>query len=324
MNPLLGILCFRFAQAGSVAVIVGIASFLMMRALPGDLAFRIAAGRYGYDNMTAEIAAQVRAELALDRSPFVAFLDWMADIAQFNLGTSLVSGESVWTEIAHQFGASLQLAAAAMVLAVLLGLPAGVWCGLRTGGASDRLLVYVSSALRAMPQFLLGLVLMVLFAVQFRLLPAAGYGELRHMILPALTLALGLAAASARITRDATHAAAVAPYYDFAKWKGLSDGQVFLRHGIRNIAAPVITYLGLQFVLLAEGVVVVETIFGWPGIGHALIHAIFHRDIPMVQGTALVMGLGFVLTNTVIDLTVRRIDPRMAHGSGAPEGYGHG
>ena len=90
----------------------------------------------------------------------------------------------------------------------------------------------------------------------------------------------------------------------------LSEGEVLRRHGLRNIAAPVLTYLGLQFVFLAEGVVVVETIFGWPGIGHALIHAIFHRDVPMVQGTALVMGLGFVLVNTLVDLAVMRIDPR--------------
>ena len=313
MNRTLGVFAFRLAQAGGVALIVGTATFLMMRALPGDLAFRIAAGRYGYDNTTAEVAAQVREDLALDRSPLLAFLGWMADLARFDLGRSLVSGQPVWEEIAHQFGATLQLASAATILAVILGLPAGIWCGLRAGGRSDRLLILLSSALRAMPQFLLGIVLIVIFAVQFRLLPAAGHGELRHLVLPAFTLALGLAAALARIARDATHAVANSPYYEFARWKGLSETQVFMRHGLRNIASPVLTYLALQFVLLAEGVVVVETIFGWPGIGHALIHAIFYRDVPMVQGTALVMGLGFVLVNTVADLVISRIDHRGTH-----------
>ncbi len=309
MMHLARILAFRLAQAGGVGLIVGIATFIMMRALPGDLAFRIAAGRYGYDNTTSEVAAQVREELGLDRSPFFAFLDWMGDLSRLNLGESLVSGGSVWDEIAHQLGASLQLAGASVVLAMLVGLPAGVWCGLRVGGLSDRLLILTSSALRAMPQFLLGLVLIVIFAVQLRLLPSAGHGEIRHLILPALTLSLGLGAAIARITRETTHSVASSPYYSFARWKGLSERQVFLRHGLRNIAAPVLTYIGLQFVLLAEGVVVVETIFGWPGIGHALIHAIFHRDVPMVQGTALVMGLSFVGVNMLIDLAIARIQP---------------
>lgn len=310
MNRIARILGFRLAQAGIVGLIVGIATFVMMRALPGDLAFRIAAGRYGYDNTTADVAAQVRDELGLNQGPILAFLSWIGDIARFDLGRSLVSGETIWSEIAHQLGASLELAGAAVVLAVLIGLPVGIWCGLRAGSRADRLLILLSSAARAMPQFLLGLVLIVIFAVQLRFLPAAGHGEVKHLILPSLTLALGLAAALARITREATLAVARSSYYEFARWKGLSDRQVFFRHGLRNIAPPVLTYLGLQFVLLAEGVVVVETIFGWPGIGHALIHAIFHRDVPMVQGTALVMGLGFVLINTLVDLAIARIDPR--------------
>ncbi|MCZ4290777.1 ABC transporter permease [Hoeflea alexandrii] len=324
MSSLARILGFRLAQAGVVGVIVGIATFVMMRALPGDLAFRIAAGRYGYDNTTAEAAAQVRDELGLDQGPLLAFLDWIGDIARFDLGRSLVSGETVWSEITHQLGASLQLAGAAVLLAMLIGLPVGIWCGLRAGSTADRLLILISSAARAMPQFLLGLVLIVIFAVQLRLLPAAGHGDVKHLVLPALTLALGLAAALARITREATHGVAQSSYYEFARWKGLSDRQVFFRHGLRNITPPVLTYLGLQFVLLAEGVVVVETIFGWPGIGHALIHAIFHRDVPMVQGTALVMGLGFVLINTLVDLAITRIDPRGDGRSSNRAGIEHG
>jgi peptide/nickel transport system permease protein len=146
--------------------------------------------------------------------------------------------------------------------------------------------------------------------VQLQLLPAAGHGEDRHFILPSLTLALGLAAVNARIARDAMARIGEMPFWRFAEWKGLSRREVLLRHGVRNVSVPLLTYLGLQFVTLVEGVVVVEAIFGWPGIGHALVHAIFSRDVPMVQGTALVLGLGFVLVNGVIDLIVRRIDPR--------------
>jgi peptide/nickel transport system permease protein len=310
VNSALRAVAFRLAQAAGVALVVGVMSFLMMQAMPGDMAFRIAAARYGYDLVSAELAEAVRAELGLHAGPAAQFLRWMGDLAQFDLGRSLVSGQLVWDEIAHQLGASLQLAAVALAFSLLLGPPLGIYAGLHAGGRFDRSLLVVASAFRSVPQFLLGLVLIVVIAVQFRLLPAAGHGGAAHFVLPALTLALGLAAASARITRDAMAHVAASPHYAFARAKGLSDPQVLWRHGLRNIGAPVVTYLGLQFVLLAEGVVVVETIFGWPGIGHALIHAVFHRDVPMVQGTALVMGLGFVVLNAVVDLCVRRIDPR--------------
>lgn len=307
---MLNAIAFRLLQAGGVALVVGVMSFLMMQAMPGDMAYRIAAARYGYDLVTADLADAVRAELGLEAGPVAQFLRWMADLARLDLGRSLVSGQPVWDEIAHQLGASLQLAAAALALSLLIGPPLGIYAGLHAGGRFDRALLVVAAGFRAVPQFLLGLVLIVVLAVQLRLLPAAGHGTLAHFILPALTLALGLAAASARITRDAMAGVAAGAPYAFARTKGLSEAQILRRHGLRNIGAPVVTYLGLQFVLLAEGVVVVETIFGWPGIGHALIHAVFHRDVPMVQGTALVMGLGFVLMNAAVDMIARRIDPR--------------
>lgn len=310
MTSILRVVAFRLLQAAGVALVVGVMSFLMMQAMPGDMAYRIAAARYGYDIVSAELADAIRAELNLDAGPLAQFLRWMGDLAQLDLGKSLVSGQSVWGEIAHQLGASLQLALVAVGLSLMIGPPLGIYAGLHAGGRFDRALLVLAAAFRAVPQFLLGLVLIVIFAVQFRFLPSAGYGQVSHFLLPAATLALGLAAASARIARDAMAVVAASPCYTFARTKGLSDTQILFRHGLRNIGAPVVTYLGLQFVLLAEGVVVVETIFGWPGIGHALIHAVFHRDVPMVQGTALVMGLAFVVINAIVDLIARSIDPR--------------
>jgi peptide/nickel transport system permease protein len=304
------IIAFRLVQAAGVALVVGVMSFLMMQAMPGDMAYRIAAARYGYDLASTELAEAVRVELGLDAGPAAQFLRWISGLVQFDLGESLVSGQSVWGEITHQLGASLELASIAIALSLVIGPPLGIYAGLHAGGRFDRALLVIAAAFRAVPQFLLGLVLIVIFAVQFRLLPSAGYGQASHFLLPAGTLALGLAAASARITRDAMAGVAASPHYAFARMKGLSEIHILFRHGLRNIGAPVITYLGLQFVLLAEGVVVVETIFGWPGIGHALIHAVFHRDVPMVQGAALVMGLAFVAINAIVDLVVRRIDPR--------------
>jgi peptide/nickel transport system permease protein len=306
MNMLLS----RLVQAMSVAVLVGTATFVMMRSLPGDAAWRIAAGRYGYDNVDAAAADAVRAELGLGGPWFPAFVQWMGDLLRLDFGVSLVSGQPVIEEIAHQLGASLWLALAAVGLSVLIGPPLGILAGLRPGGWLDRALLVVSTALKAMPQFLMALILILVLSVQLGWLPAAGHGQPRHFILPALALALGLAAVNARIARDAMASVAAMPFYQFALWKGLSRRQVLWRHGLRNVSVPLLTYLGLQFVLLVEGVVVIESIVGWPGIGHALVHAVFSRDVPMVQGTALVLGLGFVLVNALIDLAVARIDPR--------------
>ena len=300
----------RIIQAGLVAVLIGTATFAMMRALPGDMAWRIASHRYGYDNVDAAAADAVREELALDGPALPALLRWLGDLARLDFGNSLVSGAPVMDEVVHQLGASLQLAVAALALSLLIGPPLGILAGLRPGGLLDRGLLVLSTGLRAVPQFLLALVLILLLSVGLGLLPAAGHGAARHFILPTVTLALGLAAVNARIARDAMARIAAMPFWRFAEWKGLSRRQVLLRHGLRNVAVPLVTYLGLQFVTLVEGVVIVESVFGWPGIGHALVHAIFARDVPMVQGTALVLGLGFVLVNAGVDAMTRKLDPR--------------
>ena len=142
---------------------------------------------------------------------------------------------------------------------------------------------------------------------------------LEGLVLPALTLALPLAAGLARVVRHATREAVLAPSHEFARTKGLSDLQVLLRHDLRHLALPVVAYLGVQTVFLAEGALVVETLFAWPGIGHALVHAIFGRDVPMIQGTALCMGLLFVVFNLAVDGVCLALDPRQKS-----TGAGHG
>lgn len=305
-------LASRLIQAIMVAVLIGTATFVMMRSLPGDAAYRIASHRYGYDNVNAATADAVREELALGGPALPALMQWLGDLARLDFGASMVSGQPVIHEIGHQLGASLALAVTAVLLSLLIGPPLGILAGLRPGGALDRVLLVLSTGFKAVPQFLMGLVLILIVSVQLGWLPAAGHGQARHFILPSVTLALGLAAVNARIARDAMARIAAMPFYSFAQWKGLSPRQTLMRHGLRNASVPLLTYLGLQFVTLVEGVIVVESIFGWPGIGHALVHAIFARDVPMVQGTALVLGLGFVAINAAIDLAVRRIDPRVA------------
>ena len=307
----------RTLQIVVLALLIGTLCFFMARALPGDLATRIAAGRYGYDMVSNAAADAVRAELGLDRPMWQALLHWLGELARLDLGVSLVSGDPVLHEIAHSLGHTLWLSAVAAAMAALMGLPLGIWAGLHAQGLVDRATMAVAVLLRALPPFMLALLLMIVVAVQFGALPVAGHGHAGSVLLPALTLALGMAAGLARVARGAMLAVVRSPAWEFARTKGLGDGQALWRHGLRNAAVPVVTWLGIQTVFLVEGALVVETLFAWPGIGHALVHAIFGRDIPVLQGTALAMGLMFVLFNLLIDALCMVLDPRLRQGAAA-------
>ncbi|MGP5177855.1 ABC transporter permease [Psychrobacter aquimaris] len=290
---------------------VGTLTFVLTRSLPGDMAYRIAASRYGYDQTDAAAATLVRSELSLDQPWWQSYFDWLLDLVQFNFGHSLVSGESIWAEIAHQFGHTLSLALAALVISIFIGPPLGLLAAQRPNGWFDRLTLVASTVLRSVPIFIIGIALITLLAVQIKWLPAAGYGTPQHYILPALTLAIGLSAVSVRVSRHAMVQVQTSEYYDFAKLKGLNKWTAFCRHGLRNVTIPILAYHSVQLVYLVEGVVIVESLFAWPGSGHALVHAIIARDVPMIQGTALIMGGMFVVLNMVVDLLSGLIDPRI-------------
>lgn len=310
MGRMTRVLAGRALQALLVALLVAVICFALAQFLPGDMAYRIASGRYGSDLVSTAAAEAVRAELGLDRPSWIRLLAWCADLARFDLGVSLVTGERIAEELSVQLGHTLTLSVAALGVSLLIGPPLGVIGGLRPGGAIDGLGFVVAAAMRALPAFVVGLALMIVFAVWLEWLPAAGVGGFREYVLPTLTLAVALAALSSRVARDAVRSVARAPYFAYARLKGLSETQSVRRHALRNAAIPVVTYVGLQLVYLVEGVVIVESLFAWPGIGHALVHAVISRDVPMLQGTALVMGLLFVALNTLVDLACLALDPR--------------
>lgn len=301
--PRLGQLLFVFWATGTLA-------FVAMHLLPGDAAYRIAAGRYGYDQVSSAAAAAVRAELGLDAPLLVQYLDWLGALARLDLGTSLVSGLPVREEIAHLLGHTLLLAAAATLMAAALALPAGIWAALRPGSLFDRLSLFASVLLRAQPVFVLGLVLILLFALCWRLFPVAGFDGPAHLVLPATALALALAAVTARVVRASARTALEAESFAFARSKGLPFRVAFLRHALPNLLLPVLAYLGIQLATLVEGVVMIESLFSWPGVGHGLAHAVFSRDVPMIQGAALALGVVFVLLNLAVDLACHALDPR--------------
>jgi peptide/nickel transport system permease protein len=301
----------RMCQAVFVAWSVGTVTFILMRLIPGDIAYRIAAGRYGYDYVDLEAAKAVSDELGLEKPALELYFSWLWDLLQFNLGRSLVSGDWVITELAHQLGHSVMLAGAAMLASLFIAVPIGIHCGQRAGKSADTFALFLSIIVKAQPVFLIGLAFMILFALKLNWLPVAGFGDPSFLILPALTLGLSMAAMSNRIIRNATQNVTGSQYFLFARFKGLSHRQAFDRHGKVNIALPVIAFVGVQTVTLIEGIVMVESLFSWPGIGHALSHAIFARDIPMIQGAALLMGLLFVLINTIVDVVSYLLDPRL-------------
>lgn len=300
----------RAIQAAAVVLLVSTACFAIVQSLPGDIAFRIAAGRYGYDQVTAASADTVRAELGLDRPAWQQLLDWLGNLMTLDLGTSLVTGASVVGELGLYLSSSLQLAAAALALALAAGATVGALAAARPGGILDRITTLWVSAARALPPFLLGLVLILLFSVHLGVLPAAGHGEASNIVLPAATLAIGLSGLFARVTRDTVVQIRQSEYVRFAATKGLGERLVFLRHVLRNTGVTLIAYIGVQMLILIEGVVVVESLFAWPGLGHALVHAIFWRDIPMIQATALALALLVVVLNTVVDFGSLALDPR--------------
>ncbi|WP_205473638.1 ABC transporter permease [Nocardioides sp. SYSU D00038] len=304
------VLAHRGGQGLGVAVLVSVLCFLVVRTLPGDAAYRIAAGRYGYDLVDQEAADAVRAELGLDRPAWRQLADWLLDLFQLDLGRSLVTSRPVVEEVGYYLLGTLQLAAVSLAIAIVIGAGAGVLAARRPGGPMDRLATAWVASVRAVPPFLLGLLLVVVLSAQLGLLPAVGHGGAASIVLPALTLGIGLSGLVARITRDAVVEVRASAYVQFAQTKGLPERWVLVRHVVRNAAVVLVPYLGVQAVILIEGVVVVESLFSWQGLGHAMVHAVFWRDVPVLQATALVLALLIVAVNTLVDLAVLWLDPR--------------
>lgn len=300
----------RALQAVAVALLVSTLCFLIVQRLPGDTAYRIAAGRYGYDLVDQESADAVRAELGLDRPAWQQLRDWLVDLVQLDLGRSLVTSRPVGEEVGYYLVGTLQLAAVALALAVVIGAAIGTLAARRPHGVVDRLTDAWVALVRALPPFLLGLLLVLLLSAQLGLLPAVGHGGATTVVLPALTLAVGLSGLVARVTRDAVVEIRRSEHVGFARTKGLGERLVLVRHVVRNAAAVLVPYLGVQAVVLVEGVVVVESLFAWQGLGHALVHAVFWRDVPVLQAAALLLALLVVAVNTAVDLAVLWLDPR--------------
>lgn len=248
-----------------------------------------------------------------DKPILVQFGDFLSKAITGDFGTSLRFGQSAGSLVWERVGATSELAAAAMLVALVVGIPAGTIAAYRYGGIVDRVVRAVALIGQAIPNFYLGVVAIILFAVWFRVLPSGGRGSWEQLILPSLTLGFALVALIARVTRSCMLDALRDDYIRTARAKGLGEVAVVIKHGLRNAFIPVLTVIGLQFGLLLNGVVVTEIVFSWPGIGRLAIQSIYARDFPVVQTIVFLSALTFVMLNLIVDLLYAVLDPRISY-----------
>ncbi len=250
----------------------------------------------------------------LDQPLHVQYYRYFANLMQGNFGNSLSERQPVVTLIRGRIGYTLQLGAAAVALALLFGLPAGIVAALKRNSLWDRLLMGGAFFGQSAPNFFVGIVLILIFSLQLRLLPSSGKGTWQHLVLPALTLSTGLLSSMARMMRSSLLEVMNQDYVRTARAKGFAHNQVIIRHCLRNAAIPVLTLFGLSVGVLIGGAAITETIFAWPGIGRFAIKAIAIRDYPLIQFIVLLVAASVVVANFIIDLLYGLIDPRIREG----------
>jgi peptide/nickel transport system permease protein len=292
----------------SVLTLLGVSCiiFLMVRLLPGDPARVIAGLLASEDEVTA-----VRRQLELDRVLYVQYGHFLVRAVRGDLGLSARTSEPVVREIMSRLPATLKLALISTLLATCLGVVSGVVSATHLYSGFDYLVSLVTLFGVSMPVYWLGLILIIVFAVQLNWLPAAGADEPGSFVLPSLTLASFSVALVARMTRSTMLEVLGQEFVRTARAKGLREYTVVYHHALRNALIPIITAVGLQFGALLGGAVLTETVFGWPGMGQLLVESIFARDYPMVQGIVLMFSALFILTNFLVDLSYVLIDPRI-------------
>jgi ABC-type dipeptide/oligopeptide/nickel transport system permease component len=295
----------------AIPTLLGVATvvFIALRMLPGDPA-RMVVGLQA----TPEQIAQARHNLGLDQPLPVQYLRFLGRLARLDLGRSAVTSRPVTAEIADNFGPTFELAVAAMVIAVVLGMALGVLSAVQRGSLPDNLFMLVALFGVSMPIFWLGLMLMLFFAVELRWLPTTGIGGPEYLVLPAVTLSGGSLAIIARMTRSSMLEVFGEDHVRTARAKGLQERTVVLGHVLRNALIPTVTAIGLQFGYLLAGTVLTETVFARPGLGRMLVDAINLRDVGLAQGGIMVLATSFVLINLLVDVAYVYLDPRIKYG----------
>ena len=297
-----------------VVLAVAALTFLMVNILPGDVADMI-----GGQGASPEDIEAIRRDLGLDRNILVRFVSWLGDLIQGDLGESYLTGEPVLHIILTRLPVTVELLVISQLFTLLLALPAGIFSAYRSGSFFDRLISIGGFATLSVPSFVMALVGIYLFAIQLHWLPATGYTSLelgfwaniRSFILPALSIALIEWVALMRVLRSDMITTLQQNYILMAKAKGLPPWKVLLHHALRPSSFTLVTILGIQIGRLLGGAVIIETIFALPGIGRLLVNAIYARDYMVVQGCILLITIGYVAINTIVDILYLILDPRI-------------
>ena len=287
---------------------VSVVVFLILHLVPGDPA-RLVAGT----DATKEDVEIIRSELGLNRPLPVQYVSWLGNVFRGDLGRSTRTHRPVTRELRQTIPATIELTASAIIIAILIGIVAGTVAAVRRNSVFDYTSMIVALLGVCTPSFWLGLMLMLLFAVKFDLLPTTGRGGWENLVLPAVTLGAGAAAIIARVTRSSMLEVLGTDYIRTAHAKGLSTRAVVVRHAIKNALIPVITVIGLEFGYLLAGAVVTETVFAYPGVGRLLVDAINFRDYPIIQGALLLLAFQFAIVNLAVDMLYAYFDPRISY-----------
>jgi len=292
----------------TIPVLLGVATlvFSLIHFIPGDPAQAMLG-----EGAAPEDVAQLRQRLGLDRPLLVQYGSFLQGLIRGDLGVSLRNDEPVLRQILERMPATAELAVASMAIAVLIALPLGIIAAVWRGTAVDHAAMTLSLVGISVPNFWLGPLLAIVFAVELGWLPVGGRGTIAHLVLPAATLGAALSAILARMTRASLLEELREPYVLAARAKGVSRARAVLHHALRNSLIPIVTILGLQFGVVLTGAVITETIFAWPGIGRLLIQSISFRDYPTVQGCVLLIAVTYVGVNLITDLTYGLLDPRI-------------
>src|SRR5206468_3098309 len=300
-----------------VLIAVSLLTFFIASLLPGDLAYVILG-----EQATPENVAALRHDMGLDQPVWIRYFSWLGNILQGDFGRSFRTGQTVLQAVTERLPVSFELMALAEIIGLAIGVPLAVACAVRSGSAFDRFMTGSAFGMLSVPTFLSAILLIYLFAVELRWLPATGYvpfaedpiANLRFMVLPALTLALAEWPGIMRVLRSDMIATLQDDYIALAKAKGLKASRILFVHALKPSSLTLVTITGINIGRLIGGTVIVETIFALPGIGRLLVGAIYTRDLIILQGVVLLVAAGFVIMNFIVDLLYAVLDPRIRHG----------
>ncbi|HEY3681062.1 MAG TPA: ABC transporter permease [Bradyrhizobium sp.] len=312
-----GFVARRLLYLLPVLVAVSLLTFLIASLLPGDLAYVILG-----DQATPDKVAALRHDMGLDQPIWWRYLSWLGHVLQGDFGRSFRTGQTVLQAVSERLPVSIELMLLAELAALAIGIPLAIACAVRSGSTFDRFMTGSAFGMLSVPAFLSAILLIYLFAVELRWLPATGYvpfsedpvGNLRSFVLPALTLALGEWPVLMRVLRSDMIATLQEDYIAMARAKGLKPSRILLVHALKPSSLTLVTVTGINIGRLIGGTVIVESVFALPGIGRLLLGAIYTRDLIILQGVVLFVACGYVLMNFVVDMLYAVLDPRIRHG----------